>query len=234
MKEHPQHSPDDYELDDMEAPQSDQDYNIEDEEDNDEVYSLEDDSPENEEEVDDWKQKKGKKKRPPHPSPWKLLFEMMINPVEGWKKIRRASTTVDDVANEMFYPLMVLAAISCYGECIWRAGIGFQQATINGVKTIVSFFFGYFLVMLMIRLCFPKIHGEEVIESDFGKKFVMFNISTLALFYILYDCFPMIGPVLVFLPIWTIYLVLRGSRFFMLPASKAPLFRTLLCVFIVG
>lgn len=227
MKEYFDNAPDNYDLDDEE------DNATPVEEDDDEVYSIEEEEDIAQEEETEAESGK-KKKRPPHPSAWRLLFGMMTNPVEGWKNIRRASTTVDDIANECFYPLLGTAAVSNYVECIWKAGINLDQATVNAIKTIVAFFFGYFLVMLMIRTAFPKSHKKEVVDSDYGKKYVMFNIATLAVFDILYNCLPMIGPVLVFLPLWTVYLVLRGARFFMLPMAKASLLKTLLCVFIVG
>lgn len=202
--------PDEYDIDDyQEQPDSD--------EEEEGTYSLEDEEPED----------------PPHPAAWKLMLRMMFNPVEGWKNIRRANTSVDDVAKECFYPMTGLAALSCFAECFWRKNIGMNLATINALKTFVAFFFGNYLVLLLIKWLFPA-DVKDSADSDFGKKYVMYNMSTLALFYILYNILPMVAPVLVFLPIWTIYLVLRGSRFFMFPVEKASLLRTLLCIFIIS
>lgn len=201
----------------------------------DDEYSLEDDEdPDDEEEEGSEKAAEDNKtKKERHTPAWKLLLEMMINPVEGWKRIRRSKNSVEDVSRECFYPLIGIAAASCFLECLWKHSISLNIATINALKTFVAFFFGYFLVLMLIKIFFPKAI-KSISESDYGKKFVMYNLSTLALFYILYGCLPMIGPILVFLPIWTIYLILRGSGFFVFPSEKASLLRTLLCVFIIG
>ncbi|MDE5663184.1 MAG: hypothetical protein K2I37_04035 [Muribaculaceae bacterium] len=164
---------------------------------------------------------------------WRLLIGMMINPVEGWKKIRRARRSVEEMARDCFYPLIALAALSCFLECLWHSDYTLHMAVINAIIVFVAFFFGNFFVLLLIRWLFPK-EISGIAGTDFGKKYVMYLLSTLALFYIAYRCLPMIGPVLVFLPLWTIYLSLRGARFFMLPEEKANLLKTLLCIFIVG
>lgn len=170
--------------------------------------------------------------RRPTPA-WRLLIGMMVNPVEGWKNIRRSKRSVEDVAKDCFYPLTALAASSCFMECFWHRDHTLKMAVVDAINVFVTFFFSNFLVLMLIRWIFPK-SAKQIADSDFGKKYVMYLLSTLALFYILYHCFPMIGPVLVFLPLWTIYLSLRGARFFMLPEEKSNLLKTLLCVFIVG
>lgn len=197
----------------------------------DDEYSLEDD--EDEEEGEEEYGEEGTKKRKSTPSAWKLMLGMMLNPVEGWKKIRRSRLSVEEVARQCFYPLTGIAALSCFLEIFWQRSIGLNVATINALKVFVAFFFGNYLALMFIRILFPNAL-KEIADTEYGKNYVMYNLSTLALFYILYGCLPMLGPVLVFLPIWTIYLIIRGSRFFMLPAEKASLLRTLLCVFIIG
>ncbi len=226
MQDKTSRSTDEYNLDDMPEPHLPEDSESYDSE---EEYSLEDDDTDASEDEETPEEAK----RPPHPSAWKLLLGMMINPVQGWKNIRRAQLTVEDVGRECFFPLIGIAAVSCFLEFFWQKSLGLNQVTITALKVFVSFFFGNFLVLLLIKWTFPK-DIKDIADSDFGKEFVMFNLSTLALFYTLYGCFPMIGPVLVFLPIWTVYLVLRGSRFFMFPQDKGNLLRTLLCVYIVG
>ena len=45
-------------------------------------------------------------------------------------------------------------------------------------------------------------------------------MATLPVFYMFYRLLPILGPMLVFLPLWTIYLVFRGVRFLRLPKEK--------------
>ena len=164
---------------------------------------------------------------------WRQMLGIMINPVEGWKSIRRTRRPVDGVAKDCFYPLIAIASASCYLECLWNRSISINQATIEAITVFSAFFFGNFLILMLIRFLFPG-SLKEIADSDYCKTYVMYNLSTLALFYIAYEAFPMVKPVLVFLPLWTIYLTLRGARFFMFPQEKRSLLNTLLCIFVLG
>jgi hypothetical protein len=208
----------------------DEDYNIEDDEDSDGIgITNTEDTPGTADDSNPNSDDKGEGRK----RCLLRLLGMMINPVEGWKKIRRSEASTEDVARECFYPITALAAASCFMECIWKSAVSLNSATIDAVKVFVAFFFGYYLVLILMKLVMPKSHAE-IAESDYAKKYVMYNMSTLALFYILYELLPMVGPVLVFLPIWTLYLVIRGARFFRLPDEKRSLLKTLLCIIMLG
>lgn len=198
-------------------------YNLEDEDD-DLNAPLEDSS---EDLSDENEEEKGKT-----PSPLRLLFDMMINPEEGWKNIRRARLKADEVARRCFYPLTALASVSVFVNYIYGTAKVLNLMLIEALTIFISFFLGYFLVMLLERIVLPK-ECSKVGESDFGKQFVMYLLSTLTLFYVLYNCLPMLEAVLVFLPLWTIYLASKGVKFFRLPQEKQLLLTTLICILVV-
>lgn len=164
---------------------------------------------------------------------WRQMLGIMINPVEGWKSIRRSRRPVENVAKDCFYPLIAMAAASCYLECFWNKKVSINQATIEAITVFTAFFFGNFMVLMLIKFFFPSAL-REIADSDYCKTYVMYNLSTLALFFIAYEAFPMVKPVLEFLPLWTIYLTLRGARFFLFPKEKQSLLNTLLCIFVLG
>lgn len=161
-----------------------------------------------------------------------VLIRMMINPVEGWKRIRRLGITYEDAGKRCFYPLAALAAASCFISALYDASITLNDCMIAAVKIFMALFFGNFLTLLMFRWGLPK-EFKGISDSNYGKVFVMFNLSTLALFYVLYEILPMLGPVLVFLPIWTIYLSTKGCRFFHFPQEKGNLLMTLIALYIL-
>ena len=239
MKENPDDIPtDEYSIEDDNPPRRTPDPN--DESPLNDSYSLEEDDEddcvygnEGEEDQNAGQTEEQPKKLPSHKKAWRRMLYLLFNPIEGWKKIRRADMNAEDVARECFYPLTAIAAVSCYLECLWNSNVGLKQATVDAVNVFVAFFFGNFLVLMLIKLLYPK-EEKRIADTDFGKQYVMYNLSTLALFYILYRCFQMIGPVLVFLPIWTIYLALRGTRFFKLPQENSNLLKTLMCIFIIA
>ncbi len=202
------------------------DYTLEDEEEELELNQSSDDNSSNDYPLDSKNQNK-------RHSPLRLLLTMMINPVEGWKKIRRSNFKSETVAKNCFFPITALAACSCFMEAVYNSAMTLNECVISAVIIFMSLFFGNFLTLLLIKFSFPKEY-QPIADSNFGKVFVMYNLSTLGLFYILYELLPMIGPVIVFLPLWTIYLAMRGCRFFRFPAEKGNLLTTLICLYLLG
>jgi hypothetical protein len=62
----------------------------------------------------------------------------------------------------------------------------------------------------------------------------MVATSTLLLFRILLNLLPMLGPVLVFLPIWTIYLVVRGARILRVPKDRETSMAGLISLYVIA
>lgn len=167
------------------------------------------------------------------PSCFRLLLSMMVNPIEGWKEIRRNDINSDEVAKNCFFPIAALSAASCFMQLFYNASSSPETCLISGIKIFMALFFGNFLTILLFKIGLPKEY-RNIGDSNFGKIFVMYNLSTLGLFYILYELLPMLGPVLVFLPLWTIYLTMRGCRFFRFTEEKGSLLKTLICLFLLG
>lgn len=167
-----------------------------------------------------------------HPHPLALLLYMMTNPVEGWKRIRRADLSPEDTAAKCFYPLTAMASLSVFAELLYGTLTGFTSALIKALLVFISFFFGYFLVKIMTKIFTPK-SCHKATESDFGKEYIMYLLSTLTIFYTVGSLLPMIDSLLVFLPLWTIYLATKGIRFFKFSDSHTTLITVLLCCYII-
>lgn len=163
----------------------------------------------------------------------RLLFEMMINPIEGWKKIRRTKSTPEETARGCFYPILAIAAASCFMECIYNSATTLSMAMIEAVKIFVSLFFGNFLALTFVKMLMPK-DQKKIADTVFGKKYMMYLLSTLGLFWTLFELLPMIGPVLSFTPLWTIYLAMRGARFFRFPEEKSSMLTAVMCGIVVA
>ena len=163
----------------------------------------------------------------------RLLFEMMINPIEGWKKIRRTKSTPEETARGCFYPILAIAAASCFMECIYNSATTLSMAMIEAVKIFVSLFFGNFLALTFVKMLMPK-DQKKIADTVFGKKYMMYLLSTLGLFWTLFELLPMIGPVLSFSPLWTIYLAMRGARFFRFPEEKSSMLTAVMCGIVVA
>lgn len=156
------------------------------------------------------------------PSPLGILWKTMMTPVEGWKALKRAKFTTEQFAYRCFYPLCALAALSNVSRWFYEANTTPGEWMMDGAVTFMALFFGYFTVILLAPVLLPKA-SRGLVAKDFGRQFVMLALSTCALFYIAIAVVPMLDPVLVFLPLWTIYLIYKGARILRVPdEAKTP------------
>lgn len=161
-----------------------------------------------------------------------LLFKILSTPVEGWKELKRRRYLPEEIASGMFYPSIAVASLSEFASMIFTT-VGLSECLMEALITFIAFFFGYFTVMLIGGVILPKL-SREIIKTAIGKEFVMVNISTLALFYAAMRLLPMIDAVLVFLPIWTIYLIYKGVRILRIPEEVETRTKILLTFLIIG
>lgn len=194
------------------------------------IYSIEDqDEPDPELPEDEEGEEEPERK----PSPISVLMKIMFSPVEGWKAMKRARFSVEEVSSRCFYPLIALAAVSDVCKMFYEANVTFSDWAVDGLTTFITFFFGYFSVLLLGGLILPK-KSREVLRNDVGKQYVMMNMSTLAIFWVLIQLMPMIEPALVFLPLWTIYLVIKGVRILRVPDDVKNSTAGYFCLLIIG
>lgn len=163
----------------------------------------------------------------------RLLLRTMLTPVEGWKALKRARFKTDAFAARCFYPLIALAAFSEVASLFYEANKTFADWATEGLATFVSFFFGYFTVIMLGSWILPK-KSRYFLHRDIGRQFVMLNLSTMALFWTLIQALPMLEPVLVFLPLWTIYLIFKGVRVLRVSADVENSTTGYLCMLIIG
>lgn len=161
-----------------------------------------------------------------------LLFKIMSTPVEGWKEFKRRRYTVEEVSNGCFYPLVALAAVSEFAEMIYTTA-SLSTCLLRAVTAFIAFFFGYFTIILLSGVFLPKVSVMKV-KGVLGKEFVMMNLSTLTLFFTAINLFKMIDAVLVFLPIWTIYLIYKGVRILRVPNEVESRTKIVLTFLIIG
>lgn len=167
------------------------------------------------------------------PSPLGLLMKTMLTPVEGWKALKRARISTDSFASGCFLPCVFFAALIEFIKIFYEANYTIGNWLLDTVSTFLIFFFGYFSVILLGGVILPK-KARVLMHKDIGKQFVMLNISTLALFWALIELVPMLDPVLVFLPLWTIYLIYKGIRVIRVPSEVEISTTGYMCLLIIG
>lgn len=168
-----------------------------------------------------------------NPSPVKILFSTLIGPVEGWKALKRTRFKTEEFAARCFYPLVAAAALAEGVMFFYEANMTFSDWVLEAISTFVAFFFGYFTILLLGSFILPR-KSREILKKDIGRQFVMLSLSSLALFWMLVTLLPMFEPVLVFLPLWTIYIVFKGVRLLRVPADVTSSTAGLLCMLVIG
>ena len=167
------------------------------------------------------------------PSPFAVMLQTMLGPMEGWKTLKRARFTTEEFASRCFYPMIAFAALSEGSILFYEANMTTADWAKSGLSTFITFFFGYFTVLLLGSVVLPK-QSRDVLKKDVGKQFVMLSMSTLALFWAVIQLLPMLEPVLVFLPLWTIYIVFKGVRRLRVPKDVENSTTGLVCMLIIG
>lgn len=166
-------------------------------------------------------------------SPIAIMFKTMFTPVEGWKALKRVRFQPDKVMGSLLCPCVALASVSEFMAFVYEANVTLTEVLVRAVETFITFFFSYYSVLAVAGI-FMGETVRKTLNSQFGKNFLMTSMATLPVFYMLYRLLPILGPVLVFLPLWTIYLVFRGVRFLRLPKEKDNVATVLLCALEIG
>lgn len=185
-------------------------------------YVVEDDDEESED--DNLKEKRI--------APFLIMLKILFSPVEGWKSLRRAKISVEKAQSECFYPLLAILGASSFILFAYIPNITFTQVVVRGFISFLSFFFGYFCVVILLKLILPK-YNRHVFETEYGKVFLIMSLSTLSLFAILTELLPMLWAILIFLPVWTIYSMCKGMKFFKLPDRGTLRFTVFVCCSVI-
>ena len=168
-----------------------------------------------------------------HPNIFIMMLKVLSNPLEGWKELRRNKITSEDTQRTCFYPLVALVALSNFAQLIYSPRTSVSEVLMEALTSFIGFFAGYFCIMILLKILLPK-SVDKQIESEFGKVFILISLSTLCLFFILIELFPMLWAIFIFLPLWTVYSICRGVRFFDFPDNRSITCTGLLCVLTIG
>lgn len=176
---------------------------------------------------------KNSKNKRKHATPLRVMFSTMLTPVEGWKKLKRSRFTTEQFASGCFYPMIALATVTEICKVFYEPNHTLGEWVLDGLLTFLAFFFGYFTVLLLGGIVLP-VKSRDLLKTEIGRQFVMLNLSTLAIFWSVINLIPMLDPVLVFLPIWTIYLIYKGVRVLRVSKEVENSTTGFLCLLILG
>lgn len=169
----------------------------------------------------------------PKKSAFSLMLKILLSPVEGWKNLRRSRISIETLQSGCFYPLLALLALSNFADYLYSVNVNLSQVITKAVVAFVSFFFANFSIPVLLCIVTPK-DMHEKIKGNYGKAYFIIALSTLAMFSFVTELLPMIWPILIFLPIWTIYLMFKGVRFFHFEQKQEMKFYIMSIVSVIG
>lgn len=162
--------------------------------------------------------KEGKKNKQAPAKPLLLLGEILLTGTAGWKQLRRARITPEKAAAGCFYPLLAIGAIAQFSDCIYKPEFNIATTLVEAATFFASFFFSYFAVQVVCKWLFPT-EAKSKTETNFFKLIVQYALASLALFCIPTKILPILTPIAVFLPIWTVFIITKAVRFLRLPPT---------------
>ena len=166
-------------------------------------------------------------------SAFSLLIRIMFNRVEGWKRLRRSNISIENLQSGCFYPILAFLAISKFADYFYSVNVTLTKIISEAIIAFVAYFFGFFCIAMILNWFLPQEVAEKF-DSKFGKEYTIVALSTLALFSIITDLLPMLWPILIFLPIWTLYIMFKGVRFFKLPPNQETKFYVISSASVIG
>lgn len=192
-----------------------------------------DPQPEEDDDIEAYNIEDSEEDKPAHPSIFLMMLKVLSNPLEGWKDLRRYKITAEDTQRTCFYPLVALVALSNFAQLVYSPRTTVAEVLMEALTSFVGFFAGYFCILILLKILLPK-PADNQFETEFGKVFILISLSTLCLFFVLIELFPVLWALLIFLPLWTVYSICRGVRFFDFPDNRSIMCTGLLCVLTVG
>lgn len=159
-----------------------------------------------------------KHENPKHQSPFMLLIDILFTGTAGWKRLRRARLTPEQTAAGCFYPILALVAICRFADWFYLPEFDLASTLVQAASIFASFFFSYFAAQVICKWFFPA-EAKSKVDSPYFKLVVQYALASLAFFWIPAEVLPILEPITVFLPIWTVFIITKGVRFLRLPEN---------------
>ena len=175
----------------------------------------------------------GPGERPRRRGPWMTFLMLLAGPVQGWKRIKASRYEPQEYARTLFFPLLALMAACTFSGLFYRQGTTVATLLQEAIAAFVAGFGGYYLVLLLSESLLPVV-AREKIQAPFGKIYVMACMSALALSMTLWELFPFLELLLMVLPIYVAYIVVKGLKPLRVPDREETSAAILLIVLILG
>lgn len=167
------------------------------------------------------------------PNPILHFIKMLLSPINGWKQIKSAGFKSEEVGSKLFYPSIALVSAAEFIHLIYYPNATLTSILQSAIATFIAFFLGYFAILFLTDFVFAKV-ARAKIKTEFGKVYIMMNLTTLTLFYLIYEIFPLAAPIIVFTPIYTLYVIIKGAKCLRIPEEHFSVTIMMFALLIIG
>ncbi len=141
------------------------------------------------------------------------LFALVVAPGKAWQNISSKEENFTAFLNGYLYPIMGITALSVFAN-LFSEHFTLEKAlklmTIDFVKFFVGFYIASFLIDEFLQKFFEREKDSKQVE-----KFVGYSLSVYMLITIFINLFMGTFPFLRFAPLYIIYIVWEGSKYYM-------------------
>lgn len=172
---------------------------------------------------------------------WSLMPQIMTMPSTGWEKTRRRGPLPEVAVIRFFLPLCLISGFSVFFDYFYpdqQNYLGTEQGRftvllVNAVIQFTSFFLGYYLSLVLEKVFLPS-DARKLPSTDYGKLLTMAGVGSLAIFHIIFEALQMLDFILVFLPLWTIFIIFKGMEKSDIRSEKHILTMGLVCMIVIA
>lgn len=147
-----------------------------------------------------------------------LFIKLMFGPVEGWRDLRRTKLSARAFEFGCFFPLILIAGLSSIADFMHNSATTTASVLVKSITTAVAFLLTYYGTAILCEIMLPQ-KVCKALRTSFGSIYIMAVISPLVLASIIGSWAPILEPAMFFMPIFSIYLIVKGVKFLRIPSD---------------
>ena len=160
--------------------------------------------------IEDDEEEEGGKEPSVRSTMWSLMPKVLVAPASGWEKVRKEGPSPEVAVIRFLLPFCLLAGGADFFRLLYEVQLVFSDLLVEAVITFCSFFLGYYVSLVLLKLFLPR-ESKEFPVTRYGRLLVIGSTVSLAIFHILYVALPMFDFLIEFFPLWTVFLIYKGT-----------------------
>lgn len=142
----------------------------------------------------------------------KYLFQLILSPSRGWEDLSHDGADSEELMRRGYYPLTGIAAVTEFVQMFYHHSVGIGDTLRSAIVTFCAFFAALYASRMTLDALLPKV--VEGVPSD--RRTATMNVMCLGqmlLIRILSNCLPTGLTLVHFLPIYTLLIYYKASRY---------------------